>query len=71
MDRHRIGSALACIDRDHANRRTVLHVTRELVFFVDRLLVSTVDDFNNLHNSIGTDWHRPCQSVSIGRQLRK
>ena len=59
-----IDSTLACIDTDHANRGTVVHVTRELVFYVDTLLVSTVDDFNNLHNSIGTDWHRPCQSMS-------
>jgi hypothetical protein len=35
-----------------------VHVTRELVFYVDRLLVSTVDGFNDLRNWIGTDWHR-------------
>ena len=40
------------------NWRTFVHVTRELVFYVDRLLVSTVDGFNDLRNWIGTDWHR-------------
>ena len=41
-----------------SNRRTFVQVTRELVYYMDRLLVSTVDDFNDLHNWIGTDWHR-------------
>ena len=30
----------------HANRRTIPQVTRELVLYTDRLLVSTEDDFN-------------------------
>ena len=47
-----------------ANRRTFVQVTMELVYYMDRLLVSTVDDFNDLHNWIGTDWHWPCQTAS-------
>ena len=40
------------------NRRRFVHVTREPAYYVDRLPVSTVDDFTDLHNWIGTDWHR-------------
>ena len=35
-----------------------MHVTREPAYYVDRLPVSTVDNFTDLHNWIGTDWHR-------------
>ena len=44
-----------------------MQVTRELVYYMDRLLVSTVDDFNDLHNLIDTDWHRIGIKFAIDR----
>ena len=52
-----------------ANRRTIPHVTRELVYYAESLLVSTEDDFVRRHSKV-FDRSIPIQSESGSNRVR-